>query len=208
MATFLTRQLIDTARQIVAESPALEGFVPGEGSLTPQFTVVSEAPGKVEAQTGHGFMGPAGQELNYWLAELGVTRDEIYLTGAVRARPFSETNGRKKDRKPTAAEEQAFAPLLDFELASLPAKNDLLVPLGNTGLQRLLGKSEKVGTVHGQLIRRPVRYWDGGHYRWSKRQYLLFTMFHPSYVRRFPSQRPLVMADVARLKQILSTRVN
>lgn len=153
MATFLTPELIQQAKRLIESAAQLEGFVPGEGSLTPRFTIVSEAPGRVEAETGHGFMGPAGQELNTWLAELDVTRDEIYMTGAVRARPFATLKGRKRDRKPTRAEENAFAPLLDAELAALPAANDLLVPLGNTGLQRLIGLVKPSGTAMASCFR-------------------------------------------------------
>ncbi|MBT9672157.1 uracil-DNA glycosylase [Secundilactobacillus kimchicus] len=203
MATFLTPELIQQAKRLIESAAQLEGFVPGEGSLTPRFTIVSEAPGRVEAETGHGFMGPAGQELNTWLAELDVTRDEIYMTGAVRARPFATLEGRKRDRKPTRAEENAFAPLLDAELAALPAANDLLVPLGNTGLQRLIGPGETVGNRHGQLFSSAIRYWQGDHYEWTQRQYRLFAMFHPSYTRRFPSKRALLAADLATLRQLL-----
>ncbi|ANZ61152.1 uracil-DNA glycosylase [Secundilactobacillus paracollinoides] len=203
MPTFLTATEMTTARQLIADNPRLEGFVPGEGSLTPAFTLVSEAPGRVEAQTGHGFMGPAGQKLNEWLAFLDVTRNDIYMTGAVRGRPFTETNGRKRDRKPSKKEEAAFAPLLDGELARLPKDHDLLVPLGNTGLQRLLGNQVKIGDVHGRCFSHAIRYWDGQTYQWTEREYRICAMYHPSYVRRFPKMQATASADLAALKAVL-----
>lgn len=204
MATFLTDSMIKQAKQLIASNPKLEGFVPGEGSLTPKFVLVSEAPGAKEAVLSHGFQGPAGDELNRWLAELGVTRDEIYMTGAVRARPFDENNGRKRDRKPSRAEIADFAPMLDFELSQLP-ENTLLVPLGNTGLQRLLGNRLMISKIHGELVKAPVLEYHPttNQYLPSKRIYPVLPLFHPSYSRRFPSKRPLIDADLAVLKELL-----
>lgn len=203
MATFLTTAEINTAKQLIEDNPRLEGFVPGEGTLEPQFTLVSEAPGRIEAETGHGFMGPAGQKLNEWLKTLGITRDQIYMTGAVKGRPFTEKNGRKSDRKPSKKEEAAFAPLLDNELAKLPKGHDLLVPLGNTGLQRLLGNAVKIGDVHGESLTHAIRYWDGQTYQWTAREYKIFAMYHPSYVRRFPRMQEPAAADLKALKSVL-----
>ncbi|MGV0168180.1 uracil-DNA glycosylase [Furfurilactobacillus sp. WILCCON 0119] len=203
MATLLTTEEIKTAKEWIAESPTLEGFVPSEGSLTPRFVLVSEAPGATEAAVGHPFQGPAGATLDDWLAKIGVTRDELYLTGAVRARPFSETNGRKRDRKPTSAEIAQFAPLLDHELAALTGR--LLVPLGNTGLQRLLGNKLKISQVHGQLLKSPIMEWHPATKRFQpgKTTYSILPLFHPSYIRRFPGKQELVAADLAMLQSIM-----
>lgn len=204
MATFLTPALIQHAHELIDANENLEGFVPGEGSLTPKLVLVSEAPGAKEAELSHGFQGRAGTELNDWLALLGLTRDEIYMTGAVRARPFTEKNGRKRDRRPTQAELKAFAPLLDHELVALPA-GTLLVPLGNTGLQRLLGNKMKITQVHGELMKMPILTFHAAveKFRPSVRTYSLFPLFHPSYVRRFPSKRSLVEDDLKMLKTFL-----
>ncbi len=204
MATFLTPALIQRAHELIDANDHLEGFVPGEGSLTPKLVLVSEAPGAKEAELSHGFQGPAGTELNKWLASLGITRDEIYMTGAIRARPFTETNGRKRDRQPTQAELKAFAPLLDHELAALPS-GTLLVPLGNTGLQRLLGNKMKITQVHGELMKMPILTFHVAinQFKPGARTYSLFPLFHPSYVRRFPSKRTLVEDDLKMLKTLL-----
>ena len=204
MATFLTPSLIEQAHRIIDKSDQLEGFVPGEGSLTPKFVLVSEAPGAKEAQLSHGFQGPACTELNSWLTALGVRREEISITGAVRSRPFTETNGRKKDRRPSQEEIIAFAPLLDYELAQLPA-DTLLVPMGNTGLQRLLGRQMKISQVHGELIKSPVLDFHASTKRFvlGTRTYSVLPLFHPSYIRRFPSKRGLVNEDLAMLKSLL-----
>lgn len=204
MTTLLTAAQQAQGRQIATQFENLTGFVPGEGSATPKFVMVSEAPGKTEAAVGHPFQGPAGKELDRWLAQLNVTRDEIYLTGAVRSRPYKiGKTGLKSDRRPTRAEVEASAPLLDAELAQLTGR--LLVPLGGTGLQRLLGPKYKISAVHGQLLNLPIRYWSVEQQKFvlTATTYPIFPLYHPSYSRRFPKVLPLVAADLTTLAEYL-----
>lgn len=204
MATLLTEEQQAQGRALLNQFASLEGYVPGEGSLNPVLVMVSEAPGKVEAAVGHPFQGPAGTELNRWLAELNLTREQIYLTGAVRSRPFKlGATGRKSDRRPTRAEVAASAPWLDAELEQLQAH--LLVALGNTGLQRLLGPQAKISAVHGQLIQAPIQQWSARKQRFvlSTSNYSIFPLYHPSYSRRFKKILPTVEADLTALKQYL-----
>lgn len=207
MATLLTAAQIQQGRALPLQFKHLEGFVPGEGAADPAFVVISEAPGKKEVEVGHPFQGPAGKLLDQWFAELGLTRDQLYLTGAVRSRPYQlGPTGLKRDRRPTRAEINASAPLLDAELRALAGH--LLVPLGNTGLQRLMGPKVKISAVHGQLLNQPIRYWDVSRQRFelTRAQYRIFPLFHPSYARRFKKVRPAVAADLATLKTYLSHR--
>ena len=204
MATQLTPAELKYGRHLPHEFEHLEGFVPGEGTATPLLVLVSEAPGKVEAQVGHPFQGPAGTLLNQWLAQLNVTRDQLYFTGAVRSRPYTVgPTGQKRDRRPTKAEIVASAPLLDAELQRLAGH--LLVPLGNTGLQRLLGPKFKIGQVHGQCLTQPIRYWNADHQRFdlTPQRYRIFPLFHPSYARRFKKVRPTVAQDLATLAHLI-----
>lgn len=204
MSTLLTPTQLKYGQQLSQKFEHLEGFVPGEGTATPLLVLVSEAPGKVEAQVGHPFQGPAGALLNQWLAQLGVTRDQLYLTGAVRSRPYTVgPTGKKRDRRPTSAEIIASAPLLDAELQRLAGH--LLVPLGNTGLQRLLGAQYKISQVHGQCLTQPIRYWNADAQRFdlTTQRYRIFPLFHPSYARRFKKVRPAVAQDLATLAQFI-----
>ncbi|MFC6200524.1 uracil-DNA glycosylase [Lactiplantibacillus nangangensis] len=205
MATLLTAAQQAQGRKILTEFDHLAGFVPGEGSLNPVIVMVSEAPGRVEAQVGHPFQGLAGTELDRWLAELELTRDQIYLTGAVRSRPYKiGATGRKSDRRPTKAEVAASAPLLDSELQQL--QQHVLVPLGNTGLQRLLGPKVKISAVHGQALHAPIQQWSAQNQRfeWSADEYVIFPLYHPSYSRRFKAVLPTVEADLKALKAYLA----
>lgn len=203
MATLFTDQMIKIAKQISDDNPFLEGFVPGEGALDPKFVMIGEAPGQKEAEQGHPFVGPSGQELDVWLDQLGITRQQIYITGPVRSRPFRVKNGRKSDRKPTPSEIQASAPLFDSELAQM--QGHLLVSLGNTGLERLIGGSVKITQMHGQLLHQPIQVWNAEEqvFQPSKVEYDIFPLYHPSYVRRFKSKRAEVLEDLRQLKKLI-----
>ena len=78
----------------------LEGFVPGQGPLHPKLMIVGEAPGRTEIENFIPFSGQAGKELMASLALVGLTREEVYITSAVRSRPYSikRTNQQTKWR--------------------------------------------------------------------------------------------------------------
>ncbi|WCJ51203.1 hypothetical protein OKF32_07915 [Lentilactobacillus buchneri] len=116
--TILTPEWIHEAKLIAAENPRLEGFVPSEGGLHPRILLLGEAPGDKEVKIGRPFMGPSGKELDRWLASLGLTREDIYITGVVKSRPFSiGKTGRKSDRRPNQKEVKRSAAMFDWELS-------------------------------------------------------------------------------------------
>lgn len=98
------------------------------------------------------------------LSSTGLTREEVYITSAVRSRPYRVTHRINKrtqqsetvypNRTPTRSEVFAHAPILDYELMKVQPK--LIATLGNIGLQRLLGKEYTVTKNHGQLYTGPV----------------------------------------------------
>ncbi|MBO8441817.1 MAG: uracil-DNA glycosylase [Firmicutes bacterium] len=201
METLLTKDLIRLANDLVSNNKNLEGFVPGEGSLNPKFVLISEAPGAKEAELSHGFQGVSGKELDKWLNFINVSRKDIYLTGTVRSRPFKQKNGRKSDRKPNVKEIKDFSPLLDYELKCL--KDKLLVTLGGTAINRLLGKDYKISKCHGILYNKPILFLKENHFEFTDYSCNILPLFHPSYVRRFPGKRDLVIKDLKYLKELL-----
>ncbi|AGE77339.1 Uracil-DNA glycosylase superfamily [Bacillus thuringiensis serovar kurstaki str. HD73] len=128
----------------------LEGFLSGQGPENPKFMLLGEAPGETEIHNGIPFSGRAGKQLMDFLERIDVTREEVYITSAVRSRPYKwrekkERNGeiiqKKYNRTPNQGEIVAHAPLLDYELEKIHPK--LIVTLGNIGLQRLTGKKKQ-----------------------------------------------------------------
>ncbi|MCG7343116.1 uracil-DNA glycosylase [Sporosarcina sp. ACRSL] len=208
----IPESIADIGRERIEGFP-VEGFVYGEGLQKPELMLIGEAPGEFEIVDGIPFVGRAGKELMKSLDSIGLTREDVYITSAVRSRPFKwgekrERDGtltkRKYNRPPTQKEILAHAPVLDYELANIEPK--LIVALGNVGLQRLLGKDAKVTELHGQLLERPVQYLpdlDSTAFKWTDRLYRIVPTFHPAAVFYRPSHRPDLEADWLKIGQYL-----
>ncbi|WP_042347429.1 uracil-DNA glycosylase [Bacillus massiliigorillae] len=206
----IPEELAELGRKRI-EGHAVEGFVYGSGPKQPKLMLVGEAPGETEIGNGIPFSGRAGQKLMEFLEGLGLTREDVYITSAVRSRPYKwrekrnrqgEVEMRKYNRPPTIKEIIAHAPIIDYEIQHVEAP--IIVTLGNVGLQRLVGKSMKVTEVHGQFLQHSVLHIDENDtFQWSKDKYLLFPTFHPASVFYNPKLRELVASDQQRLKDWL-----
>ncbi|GMM17004.1 uracil-DNA glycosylase [Lactobacillus amylovorus] len=186
------QELIDEVKKRSA-GMRLEGINSGSGPKHPKLMIIGEAPGRNEIVNNIPFSGDAGKELNKSLAQIGLTRDDVYITSAVRSRPYSikkvfskrenEEVTKYPNRKPTKKEVLAHAPFLDYEIDYAQPK--LIVALGNTGLERLLGPGHKISAEHGKVIENtPILQLnpqkDG--YVWSKQKYTIFPEYHPAAV--------------------------
>jgi DNA polymerase len=124
----------------------------GEGPRNAEVLFVGEQPGDQEEVAGRPFVGPAGKVLDAALAHAGLARDELYLTNAVKH--FKYERGAKSQRrihkKPSDAEVQACHPWLLQEIRVV--KPRLIVVLGATAAQSLLGKQFRVTQMRGQII--------------------------------------------------------
>ena len=125
----------------------------GEGSEHAQVMFVGEQPGDREDIEGKPFVGPAGRVLDAALEEAGIDRSQVYVTNAVKHFKWKPQAKRRLHQKPNAAEVNACRPWLDAEIAAV--KPHLLVLLGATAAQALLGRDFRVSLQRGQLIERP-----------------------------------------------------
>lgn len=189
----------------------LAGFTPGQGLLNPDLMLVGEAPGRHEEKVNIPFSGASGQELMRFVESIGYSRSTVYITSVVRQRPYSIKYVRDKktgqmvekrpNRTPTKKEVLAFAPLFDWELAMV--KPRVIVPLGNTALQRLLGRQANIGQLHGQLLHQPIQQANQDHtgYQLTNTKYWLMPMYHPAAVLYARRLEPTIKADWQRLGQ-------
>lgn len=189
----------------------LEGFLSGQGPENPKFMLLGEAPGETEIHNGIPFSGRAGKQLMGFLERIHVTREEVYITSAVRSRPYKwrekkERNGeiiqKKYNRTPNQGEILAHAPLLDYELEEI--NPNLIVTLGNIGLQRLTGKNKKITDVHGQLLKQPIQKlkdMQSVEFTWSEKEYQIFPTFHPASIFYNRSLLELIYEDLEKLKK-------
>lgn len=115
----------------------------------PQMMLIGEQPGDREDREGHPFVGPAGKLLDSCLEEAGIDRKEVYVTNAVKHFKWEPRGKLRIHKKPNSSEISACRPWLEAEIETLnPA---LLVCLGATAAQSLLGSNFKVTRSHGTI---------------------------------------------------------
>jgi DNA polymerase len=128
----------------------------GEGSPDARVMFVGEQPGDQEDLAGKPFVGPAGKILDEALREAGIDRTEVYVTNAVKHFKWAPAERGKKriHKKPRYSEINACRPWLDAELEAV--KPEILVCLGATAAQALLGREFSVMRQRGELVESPL----------------------------------------------------
>jgi uracil-DNA glycosylase len=122
----------------------------GEGRRSARAIFVGEQPGDSEDRTGRPFVGPAGKLLDKALEAAGIDRDLVYVTNVVKHFKWTARGKRRLHEKPNAREIAACRPWLDAEIALLQPR--IVVCLGATAAQALLGKSFKVTQMRGEIL--------------------------------------------------------
>jgi len=127
----------------------------GEGGGTkPRVMLVGEQPGDQEDIQGHPFVGPAGKLLDKALAEAGIDREQVYVTNAVKHFKWEPRGKRRIHKKPNSMEITACKPWIEAEIEVL--QPDVIVCLGATAAQALLGRQFKVSTQRGTWVPSPL----------------------------------------------------
>jgi DNA polymerase len=122
----------------------------GAGTRTAEVMFVGEQPGDSEDRAGEPFVGPAGRLLDEALVEAGIDRSTTYVTNAVKHFKWQARGKRRIHQKPNWAEMTACRPWLEAELAVVQPR--VLVLLGATAAQSLLGRQFRVTQNRGQLV--------------------------------------------------------
>lgn len=164
----------------------------GEGPDSAQIVMVGEQPGDQEDRTGRPFVGPAGQLLDRALAAAGIDRRRVYVTNAVKHFKWEPAGKRRLHQKPSAREIAACRPWLEAELAAI--KPRIVVALGATAAQTLMGKAFRVTQARGRAFRDVP---------WAK---VFFATVHPSSILRGPPEEreagfKLLVADLKKVKE-------
>jgi DNA polymerase len=162
----------------------------GEGPRKAEVMLVGEQPGDAEDLAGHPFVGPAGRLLDTALEEAGIDRRQVYVTNVVKHFKWEPRGKRRIHAKPNAAEIGACRPWLEVEIALV--KPRVLVCLGATAAQALLGKSFKVSRQRGTLVPSPLAP-------------IVMATVHPSSILRAPddeARREEMRRFVADLRQV------
>jgi uracil-DNA glycosylase len=112
----------------------------GTGNPEADLMVIGEAPGADEDRLGEPFVGRAGQLLNKILEAINFTRNEVYITNILKSRPPG-------NRDPMPEEVEAHIPVLYRQMTIVRPR--ILLCVGKTAGNSLLGKSSALGTLRG-----------------------------------------------------------
>jgi DNA polymerase len=122
----------------------------GEGPVKARLLLLGEQPGDQEDKAGEPFVGPAGRILDKALVEVGLKRDDVYITNAVKHFKWTAKGKRRIHQRPSAGEVAACRQWLHAELEVVdPA---VIVALGATAGQALFGSRFRVGESRGQVL--------------------------------------------------------
>lgn len=149
---------VDELRELAAGCRACELWrnatqtVFGEGPSQARVLVVGEQPGNSEDLEGVPFVGPAGRLLDRALVDAGIDRNEVYVTNVVKHFKWrrAPSGKRRIHAKPDSGEIGACRPWLDAEVRRI--RPELIVALGATAAQALLGRSFRVTRQHGEVL--------------------------------------------------------
>jgi probable DNA metabolism protein len=168
----------------------------GEGPPTADIMFVGEQPGDQEDLKGRPFVGPAGKVLDEVIEKVGIARERVYVTNAVKHFKFEPRGKRRIHQRPDAGEVQACKFWLNLEMALVEPK--IIVALGATAAQSLLGRaSVTISRLRGE----PIRLDNG---------ITLFVTNHPSYLLRIPDlegkrrEREKFEADLMQVREAMA----
>jgi DNA polymerase len=139
--------------------------------------LVGEAPGVKEDETGRPFVGRSGKLLVSMLEELGLTREDVFITSILKSRP-------PKNRTPNKFEVNVCRPYLERQIELI--KPRIVVLLGGVAISSLIGPL-KVSESHG-------RFYESGSQTY-------FMTYHPAAALRFPKVKTTMREDFRILGQ-------
>ena len=153
-------------------------FVFGVGNPNATLLLIGEAPGADEDAQGEPFVGRAGQLLNKILEAINFRREDVYICNILKCRPPG-------NRKPTAEEVDQCLPYLRKQIELV--KPRLIVCLGLTAAENLLGTTESLTALRGRVLR-----YDG---------IPLMVTYHPAALLRNPNWKRPTWEDVQAIRK-------
>lgn len=157
----------------------------GAGNADAELMFVGEAPGASEDKAGLPFVGQAGKLLDKLLDEIGLQRDQVFITNVLKSRPPSN-----RDPAPVEIENCQDYLLRQIELI----QPNVICTLGNFATKLLRGDSTGITRVHGREEIHVI----------GVRAVRLYPIFHPAAALYTSSMLDTLRADFARLPELLA----
>jgi len=153
--------------------------VPGEGPANAEIMLIGEGPGATEDAQGRPFIGAAGKFLVELLGQAGLKRTDVWICNVVKCRP-------PLNRDPLPEELAACNLYLERQIAAINPK--IIITLGRFSMGKFM-PGAKITQVHGQMRKIEGRF--------------VIAMFHPAAALHQAALKPAILADFARLPQLL-----
>ena len=154
--------------------------VPGEGPTHAEIMFIGEGPGAREDEQGRPFVGASGKFLDQLLEQAGVTRAEVWITNVVKCRPPGN-----RDPLPNEVE-ICTSNYLQHQIKLVDPS--IIVTLGRFSMG-LFFKGAKITQIHGQMRKVDHRF--------------VIAMYHPAAALHQMALKSVIMADFARLPELL-----
>lgn len=154
--------------------------VAGEGPADAEIMFIGEGPGFHENEQGKPFVGASGKFLEQLLAQAELTRADVFICNVVKCRPPS-------NRDPQEEELSACNEYLERQIETI--NPSIIVTLGRISMGKFFG-NVKISAVHGQMQKVGERF--------------VIPMFHPAAALHQPALRPSILADFAKLPDLLN----
>jgi len=145
----------------------------GEGPRAAKLFLLGEMPGDEEDKAGKPFVGPAGRLLDKSLEAAGVSRSDVFVTNAAKHFRWEPRGKRRLHKKPSARQIEACKPWLHAEI--LVARPQVIVCLGATAAQAMLGRSFRITRERGKFFKSEQAAW-------------ITATYHPSAILRAPEK--------------------
>jgi len=187
------RQRALACRKCAHLAGARQNVVFGVGSVTAQLMFVGEAPGADEDAQGEPFVGKAGQLLTRIIQTMGLTRETVYIGNILKCRPDTPSQA-AGNRKPTPTEMVTCLPYLLEQIEIIQPR--VIVALGATAVEGLLGKTEGITRVRGHWL--------------EFRGVPLMPTYHPAYLLHRPmlSEKRKVWEDMLQVMERLGLPIS
>ena len=152
-----------------------------DGNPKSRIMLIGEAPGSNEDEEGLPFVGRAGTLLDKMLASINLDRKSVYITNIINYRP-------PENRRPTNEEMNRYLPFIKKHIEIIAPK--ILVLLGSTAMNALIGNEVVISKVRGQWIEK----------EFGKCKTSVIVTFHPAFLMRQPTQKKLAWVDLKKIR--------
>ena len=153
-----------------------------DGNPKAKIMLIGEGPGSNEDQEGLPFVGRAGALLDKMLASIDLDRKKVYITNVVNYRP-------PKNRRPTEEEIDKYLPYLKKHIEII--NPEILVLLGSTALNALIGNEIVISKARGQWIEK----------QFGECKTSVIVTFHPAFLMRQPAQKKMAWIDLKMIRE-------